>query len=230
MKVRSDLKIFKQNLRFLPKRRTADFDFIDGQMDEEAIKNDVKFLRIEIMEVKIYLMEQLSVQNSLKQLEDMKSRIKTLERENEELKKLVTIVELRHRLENIVREQISTLNLTMSTPTAFLKQFSESQNQLLNQEWSTIEQSYLQDCETSKKNRIRQQINQLYGQLSGEIHDPQNNGFDHQKKLVVNRSHIGNNPERYLALKIIFQKYQKDSSLYEDQNGDLIPKQDIDFQ
>ena len=73
---------------YLPQRNKDNQSLSKTKNELQSIEENIKFIKMTIMDIKIYLVDQLTVQFSLKQIQDIREKLKNYEKENEELKRI----------------------------------------------------------------------------------------------------------------------------------------------
>jgi len=226
-KLEKDLNTLQKNISLLPSKEIK-HEKTSGYQNYQNQQNSIEAQGIQIkmtlLNIKLYVIDIIRTELTIKKGIEMEKELQKIKKENEELKRLFTICEIRKRLEDIsygIQEDLETLEIEIEsvTVTGTLKELSNPSNAL----WDDI------DPDKKVSNRIRRYVNELYPQLSNQIHNVQNYGFDHNEPLEVSREHIGNNTERLEALKILFEYYEADKSYYL-VDGNEIQVKDIKFE
>eukprot|EP01080_Neovahlkampfia_damariscottae_P004697 gene4697-8269_t len=217
---KKDLNTLQKNISFLPSKeikynKTSEYQ---NGLNQQNLKTQEIQIKMTLLNIKLYVIDVIRTELTIKKGIEMEKKLQKLEKENEELKKLFTVCEIRKRLEDVVWGIIEDLGHEGSA-TGILEELSDPSNAL----WDDIDP----DKKVSK--RIRKIVRELYPQLSNKIHNVQNHGFDQNEPLKVSREHIGDNTERLEALKILFEYYKADESCYL-VNGDETLMKDIIFE
>eukprot|EP01080_Neovahlkampfia_damariscottae_P013002 gene13002-7737_t len=193
-----------------------------------SIPHYESLLKIRILSIKTYAMDTIKTDLTIKKGIEMEEKIQKLQEENKVLNKLFVIAEIRKRLEKITDKikHNTGYNHERPTSTGILRHLSTSNS--ANSEWNYISQKL--NVNDERKKQIRSHVQQLYGQLSGEIHNVKKYGFSQENPLTVSDEHLGNSEDRLIALKLLFEEYHADESYYEDEeSGNQIKMKDINF-
>eukprot|EP01080_Neovahlkampfia_damariscottae_P010935 gene10935-3641_t len=211
-----------KNLKYLP----PDV-FESSTVEKLQINSDM--LKKRLLNIQIVITDTIKSHSIIHVNDELKKEVSELRKENERLKKLIEIVQLRSCLENSIFQIKSNamedsnfkLKWTYKTPVSNILLELSTRNEL-DHLWTSSPSSD-EFIEKKKKTDLRKCLSEVYGQLSEVVHDPNSLELDLKYPMIIRSSHVGDSSKRLVALKEIIEK----NKAHIDSSGNVLLKFDI---
>jgi hypothetical protein len=222
--VRSQITLFFMNIY---KTISINLSLLPPIVYEESksivIEDFPNFIKKRILAISINITETIKSHKIIQSHEMLKEENGNLKKENQQLKKLFSVLMIRGALEKSITEiklkaeknednSISNISMPCTTLLDSLSKKTE-----FDKYWTGSLDSTIEKCD---KKKLRSVLPQIYQTLSEVIHRPEVLDLDISYPIEIKAEHVGNSKDKLIALREIIQH----QGCNEDEDGNILFK------